>query len=492
MQRASRRDVIKTTGVGTGVALGAGAVGAQQNGQFGSVATTAEKEVLTSFEANLTEVGITLDTDSPGDTFDIPVGEITEDFGGEATIAGEIYEDGTWQSTVVEIPDGIDIALWLGLDTVVGLVLDWLDVEGFLQDTDLDEVVDWAVDLVGAIGFDESQAAGVTDLVDTLLNEIGVDLPDFVRDMVINALEDFLANPDADTINDILDMLDIQTLSDVLDLVGIDVGELDQFVMDLIADLEPEELLGDFGLGIDVTEITGQYNPEANQMSATFDDVSLSLSYEGDQVIGFDSPVGLGLTTEQSGDVSGDSGNLMQPTSSLTLVNNEFQIGFEEFGLQQLIDVEDIASPIAWLLDLIFDVSTQDVADVLDSIGLDDVLESANLDTFIDWLFDDEAGRHAIVLELDQQIAEPDSLTALVSPPPIVGDAPPVDRDGDGLYEDIRGDGEANVFDVQALFDNLDDESVQRHSEKFNFSGQDEGEVNVFDVQALLEDVGGQ
>ncbi len=63
---------------------------------------------------------------------------------------------------------------------------------------------------------------------------------------------------------------------------------------------------------------------------------------------------------------------------------------------------------------------------------------------------------------------------------------PPRDRDGDGLFEDVTGDGELGIQDVQALFDNLSNPDVQENAPKFNFSGTNDSRVTVFDVQALF------
>ena len=64
------------------------------------------------------------------------------------------------------------------------------------------------------------------------------------------------------------------------------------------------------------------------------------------------------------------------------------------------------------------------------------------------------------------------------------------DPDNDGVYEDINGDGEVDVFDVQALYSNLDTDTVQNYPEAFNFAGDDNPtEVTIFDVQALFRDL---
>lgn len=75
------------------------------------------------------------------------------------------------------------------------------------------------------------------------------------------------------------------------------------------------------------------------------------------------------------------------------------------------------------------------------------------------------------------------------SPPPLGHyENPPQDLNGDGLFEDVTGTGEGvTIADVQALFDLLDDKTLQENSKCFNFSGTDEGSVSIFDVQALFQ-----
>jgi len=75
-----------------------------------------------------------------------------------------------------------------------------------------------------------------------------------------------------------------------------------------------------------------------------------------------------------------------------------------------------------------------------------------------------------------------------VGPPSLPGfDASPRDMDGDGRYENVDGDDEFDIFDVQTLFSSLDSDAVQNHPAAFNFNGDDDPEaVTIFDVQGLF------
>jgi hypothetical protein len=66
-------------------------------------------------------------------------------------------------------------------------------------------------------------------------------------------------------------------------------------------------------------------------------------------------------------------------------------------------------------------------------------------------------------------------------------DQAPTDPDSDGKFEDINGDGEVTISDVQAIFVNIDDPVLQDNPELFDFSGN--GEVNIVDVQRLFVEV---
>lgn len=64
-------------------------------------------------------------------------------------------------------------------------------------------------------------------------------------------------------------------------------------------------------------------------------------------------------------------------------------------------------------------------------------------------------------------------------------DGPPQSVQDDGLFDDVRGDGELTIADVQALFETLRTDAVQNNASAFNFAGLGDDRVSVFDVQAL-------
>jgi ABC-2 type transport system ATP-binding protein len=73
--------------------------------------------------------------------------------------------------------------------------------------------------------------------------------------------------------------------------------------------------------------------------------------------------------------------------------------------------------------------------------------------------------------------------------PPLVGDTPPKNPRGDGLYRHVRGEDEFTILDVQALFNNLSNPTLQKYAGAFNFSGTRSDEVTILDVQALFNDL---
>lgn len=73
--------------------------------------------------------------------------------------------------------------------------------------------------------------------------------------------------------------------------------------------------------------------------------------------------------------------------------------------------------------------------------------------------------------------------------PPVVGENPPTNVDGDPQLEDVDGDGAFTVFDVQAFLETFEGDVVQSNPSAFNFDGSADGRITIFDVQALLEEL---
>jgi PKD repeat protein len=71
-------------------------------------------------------------------------------------------------------------------------------------------------------------------------------------------------------------------------------------------------------------------------------------------------------------------------------------------------------------------------------------------------------------------------------PPVIIGDSSASDPDGDGLFEDINGDGKFTLKDVQTLFEEADSDIVRNNSALFNFDNSEPPAVTLSDVRALF------
>jgi hypothetical protein len=75
------------------------------------------------------------------------------------------------------------------------------------------------------------------------------------------------------------------------------------------------------------------------------------------------------------------------------------------------------------------------------------------------------------------------------SPPQsVVSDSnPPTDTDGDGTFEDVNGDGDFTIVDVNAILQNRNANQVTDYPEYFDYNN--DGEFTIVDVNALLQKV---
>jgi hypothetical protein len=204
---------------------------------------------------------------------------------------------------------------------------------------------------------------------------------------------------------------------------------------------------GDFGLppidlDVDINVpggLSGEIDREAGLMTAEgtleiflplseFDEIDEDLEVEIDLVDG---------TTLQSNNMVGDTAAFDTPEASMVFVDNAYTV--------------PATNTIAF------------------GIDLDEVLGLPSEDPGDNWF----------ELGFEVEFAP--------RPPPVVGTDAPTSVGEDMLYDDIDGDGELTIADVQALFDTLDSDVVQDNAPAFNFSGTDPGRVSIFDVQALFE-----
>jgi hypothetical protein len=75
--------------------------------------------------------------------------------------------------------------------------------------------------------------------------------------------------------------------------------------------------------------------------------------------------------------------------------------------------------------------------------------------------------------------------TVTNAPDVVVVNAPAKDTTGDGLLDDVRGDGRLDIFDVQTLFSSRNDPAVKDNAEFFDFQ-PGSTPVSIFDIQALF------
>lgn len=75
----------------------------------------------------------------------------------------------------------------------------------------------------------------------------------------------------------------------------------------------------------------------------------------------------------------------------------------------------------------------------------------------------------------------------VVGPPSVAGGDAPTDPDGDGLYEDLNGNGRLDYDDVNVLFENIDADSVRLNEAAYDFN--ENGKLDYDDVVDLYEEV---
>jgi len=192
--------------------------------------------------------------------------------------------------------------------------------------------------------------------------------------------------------------------------------------------------------------------------------------------VDLDVPGGLSGVLDREAGLMTAAGTLeiLLPLSEFDSIDEDLEVEIELVDATTLQsnsmvgDTEGLDTPVASVVfvDNAYTVPATDT--VVFGIDLDEVLG----------LPSEEPGRNWFELGLAVEFAP--------LPPPVVGADPPT-RVGEGLFfDDIDGDGEVTVADVQALLTSLDSPVLQNHAPAFNFSGTNPRRVSIFDVQALF------
>ena len=482
MHQTNRRQLLKTTAAGTGIALGAGSASSVAADSDVSTNQTVER----SFTGTPTSGFIVVDGDNAqGDGSRL--GRI--DYAGEgintnAEIQGDVLGDNTWQSTSVTLPDLTDLLLEIGVDTIIQQI----DIPTLLTELNLDNLLDDIIEILTQLNPDDTQISAIKTLVEELL--AGTSLSDFTS-FILPILDSLLNDPKKSDIEQLLGLLvdldQVTTVADLLEQLDLDGdGNPDitpQQIEQQLLGIDYASLLTPISIDVSVSQISGGFDPSAGLVTAPISDPDVSIGYDGQEVASLTLPLSVNLTTGSSGSMTGSASGLDTDSASVTLVENEFTLGLP--GIETLIKGIDFNS---LLLDLLqnssFSLPNIDLPTVLQDIDPNDLIGNLDLSQILGWYITDESGRHYLQLAMDLDFGG-----SLPIPDPIEPGlpGPPKDNDGDGLFENVRGgSGDPTILDVQTLFNNLENPEIQNNSEKFNFQGQNPDQVSILDVQGLF------
>jgi PKD repeat protein len=528
MKQVNRRELIKTTAAGVGVALGAGAAGGNSTVTSSDPVGPAQ-EVVSTFTATATAANLAIDVDDPTNedkwtTLDIdaPLVELSGDDTADPPVPDpEMKDDGTLAATSdqVSVPDLIDVVLGLDPQGIIVDILEELDIqEDIIDALDLQEdVVDPLIDFINQLGIDQTQAEAIGQLVAILDEELELLPPELGSIIEIGTfVESLLLNPD-DEINGLLNLLGVNDMTDLLNTIisfidGVEEGDfagLKQFVIDQVQALDLANLLAPVSLETEVEDIEGLVDPDGGDVDLLMEfplttvTITPVLDIVGapDDLPPVDFDLDIELTTGESGELSGtftETANNPDIGATATVVDNQFTADITDFDLVGLVESLDLKS----LLEFVFNQLNIDLSQYPDftidgfiqDAEIVSIVENAELLQLIDDLITDEPGRHVIAADLELTFEDLQAVFEDIDVGPDAlpgGDGPPTDPNGNGLYEDVDGDGNFNIFDVQGLFNGLESEEVQNNPEAFNFNDDENPDgVGIFDVQGLFNKLG--
>jgi hypothetical protein len=465
MHRLARRTLLKTTGAA--VVLGLGTAGAQTQG-------TAQQSGG-SFTATATDGFITINADR-ADNSDKRLQLAGSDVDGEFIIEGEISSDGTWESTNTTLPSFSESeSSFLGEITVDvdylidGSVTGEIDRNGNLMTGTLPLRIDISVDTPIADNPSATLTVNSEDLTTGKSGSMngsatGLDTASGTATLVDNKLT--IPGTGESFIDDFFNVPSQTSGRNWLEL---------QFDLDL-----PGSAASPGTFSGTVTDSDG--NPLSG---ATVEFVKNGTTVTT-------------ATTDSNGAYSVEvpSGNY-----EITAIAPNYQAETETRaiteGVTKTVDfslLADSETP-GTIEGRVFDILGNPLSNVeVRVIDAGSVVTSTSAGAAGGYTVTVLPGEYSVVAENSGQAAR-QSVTVTagqtttadlnLSPLPRLTSNPVADPNGDGLYEDIRGDGSVNVLDVQTLFNNLDDVTLQSNAEKFDFSGTG-GDVTVIDVQALF------
>lgn len=359
--------------------------------------------------------------------------------------------------------------------------------------TDIRILLELLIPLAGGI----TEASDASDL-EALASEEPTD------EFTFESLVDFL-----------ITVLNIGSISDLEDQLIALVADLDEGILGEVAafiaiEFEPEPTDGAFDPRMDDPALLTSDITTITAVTSFVDLPNLPGLTPGDVDIALDMALTSGESGARSGELSIAEGG---DTGTATLVENEFIAGIDEFELAALIESlelddllelvvssgifdEEIEALLADLIEALPDELGLDPDEVIDELNIEAILGSLELEAIADaldidhlvaGLIDDAAGRHAVEFDLEFEFDEPLDLDDIVLPTAPIGggESLPQDRNNDGLFEDIDGDGDLTVADVQLLFEEMA-AIPEGETQFYNFSGTDPDRVTIFDVQALF------
>jgi 2',3'-cyclic-nucleotide 2'-phosphodiesterase (5'-nucleotidase family) len=171
----------------------------------------------------------------------------------------------------------------------------------------------------------------------------------------------------------------------------------------------------------------------------------------------------------------------------------ELRISVGDTGVGRITDIEAAGTP-GFADSSISEDNRSATVDVADASGADDSTQTLAIVTV-----EGVSYGKSTTLELTPvagpfdpdgnayTVSRIDNRVVTVEAGDVTGNGQPMaDRDGDGDFEDVNGDGSVDVVDVQALFANRETQPVKSSTSAFDLNG--DGSVDVGDVQRLFAD----